>query len=161
MAKNNNAEYADLKRTTQLITDALYAMLNNFERMNKILFILLRRQSRMEYQIDKIDDIYFFRIHSENTDLLHKYHELGLSILKYKIVLFNDTVSYNYCPVSSIKNNILQFEIQFPPVSLNPSYQILNLIFVQTMTIFYKLPKKSAAVKSDIPMLYNSTSEFW
>jgi hypothetical protein len=117
-----------------------------FDRINRWLLVLLRRQGRIAFQYDIIDGHVYFRLHGSarlDDDRL-------LEILCFRIqdasgrhVLSND---WN----GSEADGVVQYKFRLPTVKDHP---VLAHLSSQTEAILNMLPRRSTAATEDIPII--------
>ncbi len=125
-----------------------------FEKINRLLLILIRRQSRISYQYDFIDGDVYFRILRPVTcwDKLEPAMISRLFDFTLEGVVEGEcgTAWCRYCG----RNGIIQYKISLSELT-DPNWRqpVLAYFFEQSEQLLKKLPIRSAAAIDEIPLL--------
>lgn len=129
-------------------------ILKRFHTINRLLIILMRRQYRVPYQYDYEGERIIFRVDAQF---------MRESELRKLPMLFSFSLEgfygfqFRHCCSMTVSEGIAQFELT-PPSEGEQTHSaslevLLKFMFKQSEAIFKKLPRRSPALKHDLPVL--------
>jgi|GEM_PF-1270137 len=133
-----------------------------FDRINRWLVVLLRRQSRVEYQwtIDDFGTVkfrfagpYAARLDADDAALIRVVNMFQVDVRDVR-----GGWSFRSGATSWTSQGVVQFDVRYPtasdlPSSMNACDRLIAWPADQTRALLRKLPKRSDAAKEDIPVL--------
>lgn len=139
------------KKAAEFMTD-INKVTAQFDRINRLLVILMRKQAKLAFQYDIVDDQIYFRLRiSEeiSRNALNSKMEKIMMLFSFFIHDFNNGWGMVNCCSASYSDGILQFN-----VCPMPSSNSLVIYFLrQSEFLLKKLPKRSAAATEAIPII--------
>jgi hypothetical protein len=146
--------HAKLLRNTKAMVRSVSAIAEKFGRINRILHILLRKQAKVAFQYDIIEDQIYFRLR-----LGKNYRDDNVKIMQlfsFKLEDHNGWYGLNCCSVSGL-NDVVQYEIRLLSLDQNERWHPLFSYFAsQSERLLARLPTRSSAATADLPLLNGS-----
>jgi len=152
----NRNKHAVLIRKSETMTKGITRIAEQFGRINRLLIILLRRQSRIAYQYDIIDDCVYFRVRLSGKKERGVDSNNLMRCFSFGIEDFNGECGVNCCSVTGV-NDVVQFRVRLLSTNDNGPWSALFSYFSQQSELLLKkLPQRSTAATSPILMLDES-----
>jgi hypothetical protein len=148
--RNKYTKYSQMSKTLARGVSRIAA---KFDYINRLLVILLKRQSRIPYQYDIVDQHVVFRIRLPiSHDRLSVYDNL-VQQFSFDIKDFNGWLGVHCCEITA-ENDVIQFNIRLKILEDDRSLCALFSYFTeQSEFLLNKLPKCSPATIQPIPIL--------
>ena len=141
--------HAGLVRRARALNRTAMDTAKKFARINRLLIMLLRREACIAYQYDMVDGCICFRIvlpdrsSSSWLDRVARYFD-------FFVDGFARSPNTGRCSVC-IVNEVLQFKVH-----IETSNELVRAYWLQSEVLLNKLPRRSSAAKSPIPLLDES-----
>ncbi|AEV27608.1 hypothetical protein Dsui_3277 [Azospira oryzae PS] len=146
-------KHRGLIRKSKAMVDSVARTAGQFGRINRLLMILLRRQSRIPYQYDVIDDCVYFRVRLLRNN---KGGFDSANLMRYFSFDIEDLSGWcgiNCCSVTSV-GDVMQFRVRLLSVNEDRPWSALFSYFSrQSECLLKKLPRRSSVATYPIPML--------
>jgi T5orf172 domain len=148
--------HAALIRRSKEVAPQVIELAKKFDRIQRLLLLLLRRQTRYEYEYDILENKIVFRIRLDKLKIKRLFnHDLMLAF-SFGITDLRTSSWRNCCSITA-RDDIIQYNIMRPSESGSQSYHpLLDYFMTQSEILLKKLPTRSAAVSSSIPPLDES-----
>jgi hypothetical protein len=142
------------KKNTSLVA-CITQIAKQFGRINRLLIILLRKQTRLSYEYDIIKGHVYFRVlHADESS--SKKYALMMQMFSFYIEDFYGCCVVNCCTVTCA-DGILQYNIRlFSDSQTRPWDSFFTYFSQQSELLLMRLPKRSSAATDEIPILDES-----
>lgn len=141
-----------LQTRSKAMVTSVEKLARQFGRINRLLSVLHRRQSRIAFQYDIIDDVVYFRLQTPGADTRRDIRDTPLDYFHFEIKDLNGWGSANCCTLLG-EGDVIQFEIRMPFL-LDTAWTDLFTYFIgQSREFLKRLPSRSAAAAEPIPLL--------
>lgn len=151
-------KHTALLRKAKAMTQGVIQITEQFSRINRLLIILLRKQSRIAYQYDIIDHNVYFRLYVPNG-MRSKISSDIMDLFSFNIEDFSRWSCINCCSFIHV-GDVVQFRVRLPSAdNKGPWGEPVSYFSSQSERLLNKLPQRSAAATSPIPLL--DESEVW
>ncbi|MCK9622896.1 MAG: GIY-YIG nuclease family protein [Methylobacter sp.] len=152
-------KHAALLRKARAMAQGASRTAEQFSRINRLLIILLRKQARIEYQYDIVDHNVYFRLRMPNGTRSNINSNSIMRYFSFDIEDFSGWCGINSCSVTGL-GDIVQFRVCLPSTDdHSPWSELLSYFSCQSELLLKKLPQRSSAATSPIPLL--DESEVW
>jgi len=148
------SEIAELRATLVEVESSIADLASQFARINRILLMLLRRESRIQYEYDVSGTTIYFRIRSDDGKL-HRAREDFMQLFSFSEVGFDGFRKINCCTISAA-DGITQFEIKSPSRQTADAKDLISVMWEQSEALFQRLPQRSSAVTAPISRIASS-----
>jgi hypothetical protein len=150
---DHNRKANRLRRSSKSLFTSLEACTTQFKKIHRLIAFLLQYQSRIQYQYDIIDDYIYFRVKGGQPST----RDLASPILDLFCLRISDSrgsLGINFCSSVSGQGTIVQYKIS----KFTSQESISENLFLRYMgdeieKVFSKLPAKSSALTSELPLL--------
>lgn len=147
-------EFSELRATVNEVESSFADLASQFARINRLLLMLLRWETRVQYEYDVSGATICFRIRS-NDEKIHRAREELMQIFRFSAVGFRGFRTINCCTISAA-DGITQFEIRAPSPRTAEAKDLLALLWEQSETLLAKLPQRSSAASAPISRIVPS-----
>lgn len=155
--KSRRNPHEKLIRRSKKIAPQIIDLAKKFDRIQRLLLLLLRRQSRYEYEYDILDTKIVFRIRLESRHVKRLCDDVDVTAFSFGIEDLRASSWKNYCSITA-HDGIIQYDIMRPSESGCQSYHpLLDYLMTQNEMLLKRLPRRSSAASSSIPPLDEST----
>lgn len=149
-------KHAVLIRRSKEVAPQVIELAKKFDRIQRLLLLLLRRQTRYEYEYDILENQIVFRIRLEKPQIKRLCNAVDVPAFSFGIEDLRASSWKNYCSITA-RDDIIQYNIMRPSESGSQSHHpLLDYFMTQSEILLKKLPTRSAAVSSSIPPLDES-----
>lgn len=150
--------YIKYKKKNSSLVASTTRVVEKFGYINRLLIILLRKQTRLAYQYDVIDGYVYFRLRLPNSQAKVE-HDTVMQMFSFNVDDFNGWRGINCCSVT-YADGILQYRVRLLSAGEHGSQDSMLYYFSQQSEfLLARLPNRSSAAKEEIPML--NESEIW
>lgn len=149
-SKNATHRHREMKKQSSMVSSNIIKVTEQFDRINRLLLILLFKKNHIRYQYDIKDNTVLFRIASNRTDQLDALKIMHM--FSFMIKDFNYSGGSNYCSDVCIEDTITQYSVRLISGDHN-AHPLVAYLASQTERLFNKLPSRSSLLTEDLPVL--------
>ncbi|MDC8773343.1 hypothetical protein [Roseateles albus] len=149
-------KYAKLARKANSVTQSVLQISETFSWLNRLLIILLRRQASIAYSYNIDERFVYFRLSMPDKSwcqikslisALHRYRSI-------RVETIDGCMQRNLYLISNSCDNVIKLEIELTSSNdENPGEKLLSYMLHESLVLLKKLPPRSAAATSPIPIL--------
>lgn len=152
--KNRRRRRRDqLLRRSNIMTKSIEKLARQFGRMNRLLAVLYRKQSRIPFEYDVVDGVVYFRLLRPAADVGHdRLRDNVMDYFSFQIEDLNGWTSQNRCTVIGM-GDVIQYTVRMSSVDDRSWTPLIEYFSKQTKIFLERLPKRSAAAVLPIPIL--------
>jgi hypothetical protein len=152
-ARRRRVRFDRLLRKSYCMTRSIRDMSNKFGRINRLLTVLYRRQTRIPFEYERSEDQIFFRVRRpSNVSSFDTDSSVIMDYFRFQIEDQYGWGGFNFCSVIG-SADIVQFNVELPSSTVKEWDPVIGYFVAQSMTFLDRLPKRSAANKEPIPLL--------
>jgi len=140
--------HIQLRETVDEVESSTVVLASQFSRINRVLLILLRRESRIQYEYDVSGHTIFFRIRATDENL-HRFRGELMRLFRFNAVGFNGFRQINCCTICAA-DGVTQFEVRTPVPRATDGKDIILVMWEQSAALLSRLPKRSSAASAPI-----------
>ena len=137
-----------MRETVDAVAASAAALTSQFSRINRILLLLIRWRSRIQYQYEIADSTIYFRVRSNNENL-HRSRDDIMQLFSFTVVGYNGFRAVNCCTIERA-GAIMQFEIRTPKRRMVDEEDLLADLWEHSKSLLSKLPFQSPAATEPI-----------
>ncbi|SEO73317.1 GIY-YIG nuclease family protein [Aquisalimonas asiatica] len=150
------SKHTETIRKSKAMVEGVTRTAAQFDRINRLIIILLRRQSRIPYQYDVIDDCVYFRFRLSKKAAARLNPDNLIHYFRFNIEDLNGRSAINCCSVTEVED-VMQFRVHLLSENKDgPKDELFAYFATQSKFLLKKLPQCSLAATSPIPMLDGS-----
>lgn len=144
-------QHVTLRLKSNAWVSSISRVAEQFDRINRLLIILFRKQTKIAYQYDIVDGYIYFRLLSSTK--YYGSHDRIMRMFSFEIADFNGECGLNGCSVIGV-DNVIQYKINlFTNKNFQPGNATLSCFWEQSEKYLSKLPARSPGAIQEIPLL--------
>ncbi|NOS88937.1 MAG: GIY-YIG nuclease family protein [Methylococcaceae bacterium] len=145
-----------LLRKARAMAQGVTQIAEQFLRIDRLLIVLFRKQARIAYQYDIVGHYVYFRLRMPDVMRSNIDSDSIMSYFSFDIEDFSGRCGINSCSVTGV-GDVVQFRIRLPSAEdISPWRELLSYFSCQSELLLKKIPQRSSAATSPIPLLDES-----
>lgn len=141
-----------LLERSKAMVGSVNELARQFGRVNRLLSLLHRRQSRIAFQYELMDEVVYFRLRVPAADAKRDAWGAVMDYFHFELKDLNGWGSANCCTMLG-QGDVVQFEIHMSPLFDTPWSSLFSYFIEQSRLFLKRLPARSAAAAAPIPLL--------
>jgi hypothetical protein len=151
VARRKKSTYASVIHTVEKLSETINSNHEKFEKINRLLILLLKGKNKWQYQYEFDNGIIVFRFIYDYNLIPLDTHRL-IRLFSFDFYDFQRMGGINCCSEIRTSGNIVQCVIRTLSEEQD-KYPFLNYLFSQSLFLLNKLPMRSPLLVEDLPLL--------